>query len=140
MKRLVVLVAGVLVGAAEPPGDAGKKLHGTWQYVSIESNGEKMPADQLKKMTVTYAGDKWVVREGDKVIVAGTQKLDPTKEPHQIDSVITEGEGKGNTMLGIYELKGDTLRVCFDPQGKERPSDFTPKAGQFGGVVRRVKK
>jgi uncharacterized protein (TIGR03067 family) len=144
MRLLVVLAAGVLVGAAEPAGDAGKKdsekLQGTWQYVSFESNGEKMAADQLKKMTVTYTGDKWVVREGDKVVVAGTQKLDPTKEPHEIDSVVTEGEGKGNTMLGIYELKGDTFRVCFDPEGKDRPKDFTPKAGQFGGVVSRVKK
>jgi hypothetical protein len=34
-----------------------------------------------------------------------------SRAPGQIDSVITEGEGKGNTMLGIYELKGDT----FDP-------------------------
>jgi hypothetical protein len=37
------------------------------------------------------------------VVVAGTQKLDPTKDPHEIGSLVTEGEGKGTTMLGIYE-------------------------------------
>ena len=43
-------------------------------------------------------------------------------------------------MLGIYELKGETMRVCFDPAGKERPKHFKPKEGQFGGVIERVKK
>src|SRR3954471_19749577 len=101
-------------------------------------NGEKMPEDQLKKMSITYAGNQWTVKEGDKVLVAGTQKLDPSKKPHEIDSVITEG--KGNTMLGIYELEGDRMKVCFDPQGKERPKEFTPKAGQYAGVIQRMKK
>jgi uncharacterized protein (TIGR03067 family) len=145
MKKLLgVLAVGVLVGAAEPGEDAGKKelekLQGTWRYVSFEMNGEKMPEEQLKKMSITYTGNKWVVREEDKVIVEGTHKLDATKEPHQIDSVITEGEGKGTTMLGIYEFKGDTVRSCFDPQGKVRPKSFTPEPGQFVGVIRREKK
>jgi hypothetical protein len=43
-------------------------------------------------------------------------------------------------MLGIYELKGDTFKVCFDPKGKERPSDFTGKAGRMTAVVEREKK
>ena len=73
-------------------------------------------------------------------IQAGTHKFDPDKKPPQVDAVVTEGEDKGNTMLGIYELKGDTMKVCFDPTGKERPTSFTPNEGQFGGVVKRAKK
>jgi uncharacterized protein (TIGR03067 family) len=117
------------------------ELQGRRRYNSFEMDGQMMPPEQLAKMSITYTGDKWVVvREGDKIVVAGTQKLDPTKRPRQIDSLITEGEGKGTTMLGIYELKGDTFRVCFDPQGKERPKDFIPQPGQFVGVIRREKK
>ena len=134
----------LLVPADKAKDDAGKKeldkLQGTWKSVSFEMNGQKTPADELKKRTVTYTGDKWEVKEDGKVVVAGTQKLDPTKDPHEIDSLVTEGEGKGTTMLGIYELKGDTFRVCFDPTGKERPKSFTPKEGQFAGVVERMKK
>ena len=142
-KLLAVLVVGMLIAADK--GDADKKdqdkLQGTWSYVSlVEVDGTKMPEDQIKKMSITFKDDTWTVKEDGKVVVEGTQKLDPSKTPHEIDSVITEGEDKGMKMLGIYELKGDTMKVSFDPQGKNRPKDFTPKEGQFVGVIKRMKK
>src|SRR5438309_1056850 len=106
MRKLLPVVCAVLLLGADNKDDGKKdreKLQGTWRYVSFESNGEKMPEEQLKRMSVTYAGDRWTVKEGDKVLVSGTQKLDPSKKPAQMDSVIAEGEGKGTTMLGIYE-------------------------------------
>jgi uncharacterized protein (TIGR03067 family) len=98
------------------------------------------PPEQVAKLKITFTGDKWSVREDDKVVQAGTHKLDPSKKPAHVDAVVTEGEDKGNTMVGIYELKGNTLKVCFDPQGKQRPSGFTAKAGQFAAVLQREKK
>ncbi len=141
MRTLLLVAAGLLV-AADEKADGKKdleKLKGKWEYVSFESNGIKLPADQIKQMSITYTGDRWTVREGDKVVVSGTQKLNPARTPHEVDSLTTEGEGKGTTMLGIYEFKGDTMRVCFDPRGKERPTSFTPKEGQFGGIIKRAK-
>ena len=32
-------------------------------------------------------------------------------------------------MLGIYEFDGKTQKVCFAPVGKERPAEFSSKAG-----------
>ena len=45
-------------------------------------------------------------------------------------------------MLGIYEFAGDTLKACFDPQGKKRPTEFKSPAGSeiFLNVHKRVKK
>jgi uncharacterized protein (TIGR03067 family) len=140
---LAVLAVAVLVGVC-PGGDAGKKalaqIQGTWRYVAVVTDGKKTPAEELKGVTITFTGDKWVVRKGDKTVLAGTQKLDPDKKPAQVDAVTTEGLGKEAMMLGIYELKGETLRMCFDQQGKERPTSFTPKAGQFQVVLQREKK
>jgi uncharacterized protein (TIGR03067 family) len=117
-----------------------KKIQGTWKFVSQEMEGKSKAPEELKGLTITFTGDKWAVRQDDKVVQAGTHKFDPSKKPGQVDAPVTEGEGKGNTMLGIYELKGDTIKVCFDPQGKERPTSFKAKEGQFGAVVQREKK
>ena len=145
MKKLVaVLAVALLVAADKPKDDAGKKeldkIKGTWSYVSFEMNGMKTPADELKRMSITFEGNKVTIKQDDKIVVSGTQKLNSGKTPHEVDCLIVEGEGKGTTMLGIYEFKGDTMKACFDPAGKERPKSFTAKEGQFVGVIKRAKK
>lgn len=132
---------GVLLAGGKATGESElKKLQGTWQFVSQDIDGKARPAAELAKIKITFIGDKWSVAEGDKVLQAGTHKLDPSKTPAQVDAKVTEGEGKGSTMLGIYELKGDTLQVNFDPQGKERPKDFKAAAGLMGVTIKREKK
>ena len=120
--------------------DVLKQLQGTWKFVSQEVDGKARTNDELAKQTITFDGDKWTVHRDGKVVQAGTHKFDPDQKPPHVDAPVTEGEGKGNTMLGIYELKADTLKVCFDPNGKERPTDFTSKAGRMTAVVEREKK
>jgi uncharacterized protein (TIGR03067 family) len=68
-----------------------------------------------------FAGDKFTVKKGDKVIQAGTQKLVPSKSPKTLDVMVTEGLKKGAVMLGIYEIDGDTLRVCFARRTRSGP-------------------
>jgi uncharacterized protein (TIGR03067 family) len=128
-------------GGGKDPGAAVlKKLQGTWKFIAQEMDGKSAPPEQLEKMTITFKGDKWAVRDGDKVVQAGTHKFDPTKKPGHVDALVTEGEGKDGKMLGIYEMKGDKMKVCFDPKGKERPKSFKAGEGQFSAVVERVKK
>jgi uncharacterized protein (TIGR03067 family) len=133
---------GIVQGRAgkDAGEDVLKKIQGTWKFVSQEVEGKPRTKEELAKQTITFAGDKWTVRRDGKVIQAGTHKFDPDKKPAQVDAAVTEGEGKGFTMLGIYELKGDALKVCFDPKGKERPTDFTSKASRMTAVVEREKK
>ena len=119
-----------------------KKFQGTWTFESVEAGGKKAPPDELKGLTITFAGDKFTVKKGDELIQAGTQKIDPSKSPKTIDVRMTEGLNKGAVMLGIYEIDGDTLKVCFDPQGKKRPTEFksAPGSENFVNVHKRVKK
>jgi uncharacterized protein (TIGR03067 family) len=119
-----------------------KKLQGTWTFESSEAGGKEVPADGLKGLVLIFEGDKHTVKNGDKVIQVGTQKLDPSKSPKTIDVTMTEGPNKGAVMLGIYEISGDTLKVCFDAEGKKRPTEFksAPGSQTFVNVHKRAKK
>jgi uncharacterized protein (TIGR03067 family) len=143
----LVAVALLAAGGTLPGGDAKQggtavlmQIQGTWRFTDHEMDGKPTPKDKVAKMTITFLSNKWTVREGDMVIQAGTHKFDPSKKPAEVDAIVAEGEGKGSTMLGIYELKGSTMKVCFDPKGKARPTDFTAKEGHFVAVVQREKK
>src|SRR5215217_6486567 len=66
-----------------------KKFQGTWTTESSEMGGNKVPADMLKGLTVTFTGDKFAVKFGDEVALAGSMKLDPSKKPKAIDVTVT---------------------------------------------------
>jgi uncharacterized protein (TIGR03067 family) len=118
-----------------------KKFQGAWMIESVEAGGMKLPADQFMGITVTFEGDRYVVKKGDEVVEAATQKLDPSKSPKTLDAKVTEGPNKGAVILGIYEISEDTLKVCFDPEGKKRPTEFKGESGSQTLVVHnRVKK
>jgi uncharacterized protein (TIGR03067 family) len=150
MRLVLVAVFGVFGFVASgtradekaDPAKEVEKFQGTWTFESSEAGGEKLAAADLKELVLTFEGDKHTVKKGSEVIQAGTQKLDPSKSPKAIDVTITEGPFKGMVMLGIYEFDGDTLKVCFDPQGKTRPTEFKSPAGSgnFVNVHKRAKK
>ena len=118
-----------------------KKFQGDWTFEFVETGGKEQPAAAFKGMTVTFACDKFTVKKGDEVIQTATQKLDPSKSPKIIDVTVAEGLNKGAVMLGIYEVSGDRLKVCFDEEGKKRPTEFKSVSGSQTLVVhKRVKK
>ena len=148
---LVTLLCTLGLSAAGGPGALAddkadvenelKKFQGTWTFESVEAGGKKLPIDPFKGMTVTFEGDKYSVKMGDMVVEAATLKLDPSKSPRPFDSTVTEGPNKGKVYLAIYEISGDTLKVCFDPEGKKRPTEFKGESGAQTLVIhKRVKK
>ena len=109
---------------------------GTWRLSFKEEDGKKFSVEEIKDVIATANGKGRVsVRRGDKVIGGGTIKLDPTKKPRAIDITFTEGEGKGKTALGIYEIESDTFRVCIARPGDERPAEFSAEAGSGRTLV-----
>jgi len=131
--RALLVTTAVLLVAADDRADVKAeqdKLQGTWRLVSLEVNGEKATRGELKKeQTMVVEGEKFTSTIDDKHSFKGTFKLDPSKKPKAVDAVVTEGEFKGKTLLGIYEVDGDTLRACYAAPGKERPTEFASKPG-----------
>jgi uncharacterized protein (TIGR03067 family) len=136
--RWLVIVAGGLLIAADAPKDSGKqdleRLEGTWVATSAEANGEAFSDEATKSMKLVVKGDKYTFTMGGEH-EKGTLKLDPTKKPKTIDIHITEGTEKGKTQLGLYELEGDTLKVCVAEAEKDRPKEFGSKEGSGHGLL-----
>jgi uncharacterized protein (TIGR03067 family) len=132
MKRfvLVALVVGLVVGVDDPNKDkkGAKGLEGTWIVVSVTMDGKE---DEKGK------GDKVIIKGENLTIQTegkdrnATVQIDPKKKT--IDITLIERGRVGKTMKGIYQLKGDELKVCRSQSGEERPKDLT--AGKGSGNV-----
>jgi len=59
----------------------------------------------------------------------GTIEIDTSKKPKRFDLTFTEGPHEGSRSLGIYELNGDTWRICLGLAGKTRPRKFAAAPG-----------
>jgi uncharacterized protein (TIGR03067 family) len=133
----VGLMAAGSSGAEEPKDKAVQeelaKFEGTWKIVSLTVDGTEMPATLFKETRLILRGDKFTHVEG-KTAHAGTFKVDLGKKPKQIDITFTEGPEKGKTIAGIYELEGDTYKVCIGMKGTDRPTAFESKAGSGVGL------
>jgi uncharacterized protein (TIGR03067 family) len=121
------LLSAASVFAQDAATDA-KKLEGAWTPSAAEIGEKAWPDDVLKKMKLVIAGDQYTVTVG-KAIDKGTIKFDSSKKPKTMDIMGAEGPNKGKTFLAIYEINGDTLRICYDLGGKNRPTEFATKKG-----------
>jgi uncharacterized protein (TIGR03067 family) len=119
-----------------------KQLAGSWRVVECVIDGSKLPDEDARKLTVVSGTDgTWSLRSEDEEMSKGTSAIDPTKKPKTIDFTKTEGDGKGDQYLGIYEIGKTTRKLCFVPAEKERPTEFssTSGSGRFLVVFERVK-
>jgi uncharacterized protein (TIGR03067 family) len=110
MKRHLFIVAAALgLLAADEAKDDREAIQGTWKVVATEDSGRETPPEALKNLKI-----KWVITKDKityqvgKMTTAWSYTLDPAKKPKWID--LTES---GRPMLGVYELDGDTLKVCY---------------------------
>jgi uncharacterized protein (TIGR03067 family) len=128
MRVCIPLLALFLAGVAWSQGLESeiKSLAGTWTPTSGELGGQPFPEAVLKATKLVVDGNKYTVTVGDQVD-RGVVKIDATKKPKTMDITGEDGPNKGKTFLCIYELNGDTLKVCYDLSGKARPEEFKSK-------------
>ena len=150
MKRSLMLLGAMLLlcnMSAWAQDDAvakeDKKFEGTWNVVSMESGGKKVPEEHFADMTFTFKGKTYEQKVGDMIVEGGKQDLDPSKKPLQMDITVSEGDAKGKKQLAIYEWDGeDTVKICAANHGEaKRPEKFETKegAGDMIFVLKRKK-
>jgi uncharacterized protein (TIGR03067 family) len=113
-------------------------LQGTWHVVGREVEGRKVPPHELQGARITIQGSTLTLT-GPGTVSRGTFTLDVASTPRTLDMTFTEGPEKGKTWRGIYQLQGDTWKLCRSPAGKERPTDFLskPASGQVLETLQR---
>ncbi len=107
-------------GSVKPPTDPTakerEKFVGTWQAVDGEFQGVRMTPASLKEIVWTFSADKVSFSMLGRAMEA-SYSLQPNANPKTFDF-----KGPETAIQGIYEWKGDTLRVCC--AATERPSAF----------------
>ena len=123
------LIAVATLSPAADKKDAGAKadidaIQGTW---SIEAGG---PA---KGGTITFTRTEVKMQfPKNPDVFTGTFKIDPSKNPKQIDLHLKGGEPNH----GIYVLEGDTLKVyAIAKDDGERPTAFPGPKGNIAAVM-----
>jgi uncharacterized protein (TIGR03067 family) len=129
----MLLMAGFLLAAASAKDDAKgdhERIQGPWKVVSAEDSGRKAPDEVIKHLKWVITKEKITYTFGNKT-TEWSYKLETTKKPKWID--LTEG---GRTTLGIYELEGDNLKICF-PEGHrgKRSTAFESKLNSVNDVL-----
>jgi uncharacterized protein (TIGR03067 family) len=140
MKLTLGLAACLLFVAAEDKEKGAKSadpLAGAWKVESLVADGQER--EQAKGMTYVYKDGKATQKtpRGERT---STYKIDTSKTPATIDMTGQGGQGAGQTRKGIFEVKGDELKIClaFMPDA-ERPTKFASEAGS-GNILLVLKK
>jgi uncharacterized protein (TIGR03067 family) len=137
MKVALLLLSSSLLAWYAPAQDEAKdlaKLEGTWQPTHVEIDGQPYKGDFSKDRLVIIG--KNYTMTGPKVKMEGVLKIDSGKTPRQMDTEVTDGDGKGTRTVGIYELDGDRLMVCYRVAPGGRPTEFATGADSGRALIK----
>jgi uncharacterized protein (TIGR03067 family) len=95
-----------------------KALQGEWKVEKVVDKGQELPNEVVGKMRFTIKGSDIIPSDNPKDVA--TIKLDVAQKPAWLDLTDRSKE----TMLGVYELKDDTLTICLAAPKSARPKEF----------------
>jgi uncharacterized protein (TIGR03067 family) len=133
----LLVTSGADAQQKQPQPPARPKAQGAvtvWRMDKLINDGKDDSA-AVKKVPAAADEKNFVLPLGNGECVIGTYKRIPGKQFKGFDAVGTSGPGKGLRFQGIYQVKGDTLELCFAPAGKARPTEFTAKKGSGNRLV-----
>jgi uncharacterized protein (TIGR03067 family) len=107
-------------------GDDAKKaesmINGTWLAKTAELRGKPFPKQVVANLKLTLKDGEYEVQA--ESLDRGTVTYNNSPNPKEMDIKGVEGPNEGKTILAIYELAGDELKICYDLSGKSRPTEF----------------
>jgi uncharacterized protein (TIGR03067 family) len=98
-------------------------LQGSWSVKSLSMEGHEMPPALFAAARIVIQGIRFTSL-GMGAQYEGTLELDASATPRHLNMNFDAGPEKGNVNLCIYEIAGDTWKLCIATRGSVRPSAF----------------
>ena len=128
-----IFLAGCASLQSDPTRDA--KLLGEWNCASATVDGKALPADTVKALRLAITETRYITEKGNETLFDSTYRLDRAKSPAQIFMLGNEGALTGKEAHGIYEISGDTLRICYTMPGDPAPTAFESGVGSKAYLI-----
>ena len=113
-------------GLLQKEAGEGRQLQGEWLLLSTTDSRRQEAGSPSIRMEIAEGG-RLVYRLNQLVTNRGIIKLSAGGKLQHIDLVLDDGQ----VFLGVCELKGCRLTVCFSEQGKARPECIKPVGSQW---------
>lgn len=126
---IVSIVSCLLPPQVPKPAEDKDKIQGVWVFSSSERDGKQELTDLKGVLEIELGADTFRFHLPAGARHAQSYKLDPKASPKTIDWTPAGKPEPQQPMLGIYELDGDSLKICWGPIRGARPKEFTAKAG-----------
>jgi uncharacterized protein (TIGR03067 family) len=100
------------------------ELVGEWQMVNAWQEGHALDERMVKTGRRVTTATHTTTYFGKQVFLNAAYTIDSTIRPKTIDL-----DNRGKKQLGIFEVDGDTMKICFAAPGRPRPTDFESRSG-----------
>jgi len=135
----LVLIGESLCGGETAPNDkpTEETIIGPWHADSVALSPERgakrtLPKNEQQPFNIVISDKTMTMRVGDQKFAEMSYTSDAKQTPPAIDAKF-----QGQDMPGIFELKGDVLKISLNDAKKGRPKDFGAKDNDMDLVLHR---
>lgn len=131
-----IVVGDEPVGDEEATAKAMKALQGEWKCIAMDEVGKTLDKKVVKEQDrrVTIKGHSYTMKrteKGNRHALVGKFEIDASTG--YFDFIGKEQDGGAREFVGIYELDGDTLKLCYRYKMNDdctRPKKFKADGGK----------
>ncbi|REJ95682.1 MAG: TIGR03067 domain-containing protein [Planctomycetota bacterium] len=124
MRTILSTVLGLLLvaTAAVASADDARLLQGTWKIVAVEAMGQAEDLESFGLDAIVIQGNRLTLSKGGEAVLSVDLTVNESISPKQM---IWSDKEQG-ALPAIYELRGNTLRVCFPLVPSSKENDIPP--------------